>query len=79
MRDAPPVQLANYVKYIGTREGVEKIDESKLELPATMNQQKLIKQLICDIPFWHRHLTKGVPAELKHRPAMRNIPFALGY
>ncbi len=51
MRDAPPVQLANYVKYIGTREGVEKIDESKLELPATMNQQKLIKQLICDIPF----------------------------
>lgn len=24
MRDAPPVQLANYVKYIGTREGVEK-------------------------------------------------------
>lgn len=79
MRDAPPVQLANYVKYIGTREGVEKIDEGKLELPATMNQQKLIKQLICDIPFWHRHLTKGVPAELKHRPAMRNIPFALGY
>ena len=50
MRDAPPVQLVNYVKYIGTREGVERIDESKLELPATMNQQKLIKQLIRDIP-----------------------------
>jgi hypothetical protein len=50
MRDAPPAQLTNYVKYIGTREGVEKIDESKLELPATMNQKKLIKQLIRDIP-----------------------------
>jgi len=50
MRDVPPAQLANYVKYIGTREGVEKIDESKLELPATMNQQKLIKQFIRDIP-----------------------------
>lgn len=50
MRDAPPAQLTNYVKYIGTREGVEKIDESKMELPATMNQKKLIKQLIRDIP-----------------------------
>lgn len=37
MRDAPPAQLANYVKYIGTRQGVKKIDESKLELPATVN------------------------------------------
>ena len=51
MRDAPSAQLANYVKYIGTREGVEKIDESKLELPATINQKKLIKQLIRDIPY----------------------------
>ncbi|MDD3228780.1 MAG: MobP3 family relaxase [Oscillospiraceae bacterium] len=50
MRDAPSAQLANYVKYIGTREGVEKIDESKLELPATINQKNLIKQLIRDIP-----------------------------
>lgn len=50
MRDAPPAQLSNYVKYIGTREGVEKIDESKLELPATINQKNLIKQLIRDIP-----------------------------
>ena len=50
MRDAPPAHLENYVKYIGTREGVDKIDKSKLELPATVNQQKLIKQLIRDIP-----------------------------
>jgi len=50
MRDSPPVQLENYVKYIGTREGVEKIDESKLLLPATVKQQLLIGQLIRDIP-----------------------------
>ena len=50
MRDAPPAQLENYVKYIGTREGVEKIDESKLLLPATAKQQQLIGQLIRDIP-----------------------------
>ena len=50
MRDAPPAQLENYVKYIGTREGVEKIDESKLLLPATVKQQQLIGQLVRDIP-----------------------------
>lgn len=33
MRDAPPEQLTNYVKYIGIREGVEKIDGSKMQLP----------------------------------------------
>ncbi len=49
MRDAPPAQLENYVKYIGTREGVEKIDESKLLLPATVKQQKLIGQIVRDI------------------------------
>lgn len=50
MRDAPSEQLQNYVKYIGTREDVEKIDESKAQLPATENQQKLICQLLRDIP-----------------------------
>ncbi|WP_442871466.1 hypothetical protein [Caproiciproducens sp.] len=50
MRDALPEQLQNYVKYIGTRDGVEKIDESKAQLPVTGNQQKLICQLLRDIP-----------------------------
>lgn len=50
MRDAPSEQLQNYVKYIGTREGVEKIDESKAQLPVTGNQQSLIRQLLRDIP-----------------------------
>ena len=49
VRDAPPAQLENYVRYIGTREGVEKVDESKLLLPATINQKNLIRQLIRDI------------------------------
>ena len=50
LRDAPPAQLENYVRYIGTREGVEKIDESKLQLPATINQKNFIRQIIRDIP-----------------------------
>lgn len=50
LRDAPPAQLENYVRYVGTREGAEKVDGSKLLLPATINQKKLIRQLIRDIP-----------------------------
>ena len=50
MRDVPPAQLENYVRYIGTREGVEKIDESKRMLPATENQRQLIRKLLRDIP-----------------------------
>lgn len=73
MRDAPPEQLQNYVKYIGTREGVEKIDESKVQLPATENQQKLIHQLLRDIPSakdmleysdYLLHPTRGNASEL---------------
>ena len=50
LKNAPTAQLENYVRYIGTREGVEKIDESKLSLPATGNQRQLITKLIRDIP-----------------------------
>lgn len=50
MRDAPAEHLKNYVEYIGTREGVEKLDESKALLPATMKQRKLIGQLVRDLP-----------------------------
>lgn len=31
IRDAPPEHLQNYVRCISTREGVEKVDESKKE------------------------------------------------
>ena len=47
--NAPPAQLENYVRYVGTREGEEKIDESKLLLLVTVNQRKLIRQLLRDI------------------------------
>lgn len=50
VRDAPPAQLENYVQYIGTREGVEKIDESKRYFPVTAAQKKLIRQILKDMP-----------------------------
>ena len=50
IRDAPPEHLQNYVRYISTREGVEKADESKKNLPATSAQKDLIRQLLEDMP-----------------------------
>ena len=50
IRDAPPEHLQNYVRYISTREGVEKEDESKKNLPATSAQKDLIRQLLKDMP-----------------------------
>ena len=38
LKDAKPSQKENYVHYIGTRKGVEKIDTSKKHLPATVSQ-----------------------------------------
>ena len=42
--------IKRYVKYIATREGVEILDNSKNNLPATVAQQRFIKQLLRDVP-----------------------------
>lgn len=43
-------RAARYAKYIGTREGVEKIDESHKFAPATKRQEKLIAKILKDFP-----------------------------
>ena len=40
----------SYVKYIATRDGVEKIEDAWKTLPATQSQQKFIRQFIKDFP-----------------------------
>lgn len=50
IRDAPPEHFKNYVRYISTRKGVEKIERARGDLPASQNQRNLITQLIRDIP-----------------------------
>lgn len=52
----------NLVKYIATREGVERCDESWKHQPATQEQQRLIKELTSDFPdsvesFEYKQLT----------------------
>jgi len=42
--------LSNLVKYIATREGVEKPNDTKRNLPATQTQQKVITELLKQYP-----------------------------
>lgn len=42
--------IGTYAKYIATREGVDKIDQSFKLAPASAKQKKLIKQMLADFP-----------------------------
>lgn len=42
--------VGGYAEYIATREGVEKIDESRKFSPATDKQKQLIKKILSDFP-----------------------------
>ena len=42
--------VGGYARYIATREGVEKIDDSHRHVPATQKQQTLIAKLLRDFP-----------------------------
>ena len=42
--------FGGYAEYMATREGVEKIDESKRNAPATNRQKQLIKKILSDFP-----------------------------
>ena len=49
LKNAPPSHLANYMNYISTREGVEKIDNTCGLLPATVKQKELIADILSKI------------------------------
>ncbi|MCI8321033.1 MAG: SEL1-like repeat protein [Dorea sp.] len=85
VRDAPPEHLQNYVRYISTREGVEKVDESKKNLPATSAQKDLIRQLLKDMPEskdlleyedYRQHPTIGNASEFITQSLERNLDMA---
>lgn len=42
--------MGGYARYIATREGVEKIDDSRRHAPATQKQQTLIEKILRDFP-----------------------------
>lgn len=50
LRPNDKLSPGGYAKYIATREGVEKIDESYKMKPATVNQKQLISKILRDFP-----------------------------
>ena len=50
LKNAEIKKIGGYAKYIATREGVEKIDESFKLVPATLKQSDIIKKLLKDFP-----------------------------
>ena len=44
------VSTGGYAKYIATRDGVEKIDDTKKFAPATVKQKNLIEKILKDFP-----------------------------
>ena len=54
LKNSPPAHLANYINYIGTREGVEKVGSTTSSLPATDRQKSLIADILAKIPDANR-------------------------
>ena len=54
LKNSPPAHLANYINYIGTREGVEKVASTTSSLPATDRQKSLITDILSKIPDANR-------------------------
>lgn len=48
---AATAHLENYVKYMATRSGAERIDPGRSGWPATSNQKKLVEQILRDFPL----------------------------
>lgn len=79
LRDAPPERLKNYVRYIGTREGVEKTDGSGKNFPATLPQRNLAGRIIKDMPEYEDYLrspTVGNASEFITQALERNLDMA---
>lgn len=50
LKNSPPAHLANYINYIGTRDGVEKVGSTTALLPATVKQKELIADILTKVP-----------------------------
>ena len=43
--------LSNYVRYMATREGAQRLPEQTAQLPATEKQRQMVEQLLRDFPL----------------------------
>lgn len=65
--------FGGYAEYIATREGVEKIDESKRNAPATNKQKQLIKKILSDFPDSKSSLGYEDSSKRKRSVRLRNL------
>ena len=54
------LSAGGYAEYIATREGAERIDDSRKLLPATEQQKKLIRRLLKDFQIGRAHVCTPV-------------------
>ncbi len=87
LKNAEVKKIGGYAKYIATREGVEKIDESFKLVPATLKQSDIIKKLLKDFPDakdmheyddYCKEPTKWNASEFISRVVEENIETAMG-
>lgn len=73
--------LQNYVEYMSTRKGVDKIDPSESVLPATKGQRQMVAQILRDFPLsrgmfeyedYHASPTRGNASEFITRALEEN-------
>jgi len=74
--------LNNYVRYMATRDGAEKLTSGKAGLPATKNQQVMVECLLRDFPLsrgmfeyedYQAHPTRGNASEFINRALEDNL------
>lgn len=85
LRDVPVPRIEHYVRYIGTREGVEKMAGGRDNLPATKNQRQYIEEMVQKIPEarelleymdFSEHPTMGNASELISCALERYVDFS---
>lgn len=67
LRDVPAPRIEHYVRYIGTREGVEKMAGGRDNLPATKNQKQYIEEMVRKIPEARYHIDRKRRKKLTER------------
>lgn len=82
LKDAPPKQLEHLIRYIATREGVEKVSSTNCNLPATAAQKNMVKDIVKNLTHtgqmheyydYLNHPTRGNASEFITQALEQNL------
>ena len=68
LRDVPAPRIEHYVRYIRTREGVEKMAGGRDNLPATKNQKQYIEEMVRNRELLFHPFGKGADPASRFQP-----------